>query len=61
MEKRLDDSIQVLLAVAVSVRIVGNGKRESWRGSKRSFRSRRCFRSRKSFGASRSLGGSRFV
>ncbi len=61
MEKRLDDSIQVLLAVAVSARILENGKRGSLRGSGRSFKSSKCFRSRRSFGTSRSLGESRFV
>ncbi len=59
MEKRLDGSIQVLLAVAISARILG--KRGSLKGSGRSFRPSRCFRSRWSFGASRSLRESRFV
>ncbi len=56
MEKCLDDSIQVLLAVAVSARILRNEKRGSLRGSGRSFK-----RSHRSFGSSRSLGESRFV
>ncbi len=56
MEKRLDDSIQVLLAIAISARILENGKKRSLRGSRRGFS-----KSRKSFGTSKSLGGSRFV
>ncbi len=51
LEECLDDSIQVLLAVAINARILGKvGKRGSLKRSKRSFR-----RSRKSF------GGARFV
>ncbi len=57
----LDDSIQVLLAVSISARILENRKRGSLRGSGRSFKHNRCFRSCKSFGASRSLKKSRFV
>ncbi len=52
----MDDSIQVLLAVAISARILWNGKRGSLRGSGRSFR-----RSHRSFGTSKSLGRARFV
>ncbi len=47
MEEHLDDSVQVLLAVAISAKILENEKRESLRGFSRSF--------------NRSLGGSRFV
>ncbi len=61
MEKCLDDSIQVLLAVVISARILENGKKGSLRGSGRGFRPSRYFRSRRSFEASRSLGGSWFV
>ncbi len=56
IEKRLDDSVQVLLAVAISAKILENRKRGSLKGSRRSFR-----RSCRSFGSSRSLGGARFV
>ncbi len=56
LEECLDDSIQVLLALAISARILGNEKRGSLRGSGRSFR-----RSRRSFGISKSLGGAWFV
>ncbi len=59
LEECLDDSIQVLLAVAISARILENGKGGSLRGTGRSFR-----RSRKGFrglGSSRSLGGAWFV
>ncbi len=52
----MDDSIQVLLAVAISARILGNGKKGSLKGSERSFR-----RSHRSFGSSRSLGEARYV
>ncbi len=52
----MDDSIQVLLPIAISARILGNRKRGSLRGSERSFR-----RSHRSFGTSRSLGRARFV
>ncbi len=40
----MDDSIQVLLAVAISARILGNGKRGSLRESHRSFGTRRSLR-----------------
>ncbi len=47
------------MAVAISARILGNGKRGSLRGSRRSFwRSRRGFRG---LGSSRGLGGAWFV
>ncbi len=54
------------MAVAISARILENGKRGSLRGSGRSFRrSRRSFRrSRRGFrglGSRRSLGGAWFV
>ncbi len=61
MEKPLDNFIQVLLAVAISARILGNGERGSLRGFGRSFRPNRCFRSCRIFEASKSLEGSRFV
>ncbi len=61
MEKRLDNSIQVLLAVAISARILRNEKRGSLRGSGRSFKPSRCFGSHRSFEASRSLRESWFV
>ncbi len=56
LEECLDDSIQVLLAVAISARILGNGKRGSLRGFGRSFR-----RSYRSFRTSRSLRRARLV
>ncbi len=47
------------MAVAVSAKILENGKRGSLRGSERSFRrSRRGFRG---LGSSKSLRGARFV
>ncbi len=51
----LDNSIQVLLTVLISIRILGNRKKGSLRGSSRSFRSSR------SLGSSKSLRGSKFV
>ncbi len=59
LEEGLDDSIQVLLAVTISARILENGKRGSLRGSKRSFR--RSHRGFGGLGSSRSLGGAWFV
>ncbi len=56
LEECLNDSIQILLAVAISARILENGKRGILKGFGRSFR-----RSRKGFGTSRSLGRARFV
>ncbi len=59
LEEGLDDSIQVLLAVAISARILENGKKGSLMRSGRNFR-----RSRRGFGglgSSRSLGGAWFV
>ncbi len=56
LEECLDDSIQILLAVAISARILENGEIRSLRGSGKSFK-----RSRKSFGTSRSLGRARFI
>ncbi len=59
LEESLDDSLQVLLAIAISTRILENGKKGSLRGSGRSFR-----RSRRGFGglgSSRSLEGAWFV
>ncbi len=59
LEEGLDDFIQVLLAVTISVRILENGKRGSLRRSRRSFRrSRRGFRG---LGSSKSLGGAWFI
>ncbi len=55
LEECLDDSIQVLLVVAISARILGNGKRGSLRGSRRSFR--RSCRGFWGFESSWSLGG----
>ncbi len=58
LEECLDDSIQIQLAVAISTRILENGKRGSLRGSERGFRrSRRGFRG---LGSSRSFGGAWF-
>ncbi len=59
LEEGLNDSIQVLLAIAISAKILENGKRGSLRGSGRSFR-----RSRRGFGglgSSKSLGDAWFA
>ncbi len=55
----MDNSIQVLLAIVVSARILGDEKRGSLRGSGRSFR--RSCRGFGGLGSSRSLGGAWFV
>ncbi len=49
------------MAIAISARILGNGKRESLRGSGKSFRPSRYFRSCRSFEASKSLRRSEFI
>ncbi len=59
LEEYLNDFIQVLLAVAISARILENGKRGSLRGSRRSFR--RFRRGFGGLGSSMSLGGALFV
>lgn len=39
MEKHLNNSIQILLAIAISMKILENERKKSLRGSKMSFRS----------------------